>query len=511
MNKPDSRLAAGQEKRDTHAEMEHIGKPVALPEALVALFARLDPAQVEQFTHSYQLWTLQQRQALVQQEVAWLQQQIADNASLTESVQPSPIALAALARLQASGVENLHLLDQMLDRGDTWLDHTVQLLERCEKLDLIRGDYTRWCENALEGAYDWLDSMNDEEASQDLQSSQVLQPVAQEENDLAIVPTAEELLQKLMSDDDSLEELQQAHQESIAPAPEQAEMTETTTSPVASDEITSAPIQEQPTVESPRAEIQATRRTTQELPPLEEEVPTPIEDMQTLPHATQEHAIVQAEESLVNEPELELALDEIDTRPMTPEPGESADQNEQVPTETPEMHTPSPSEQAIEEQEVTGLDEEDTIELVPRRKPQESTSPEIASAEPGAEASPRKPQEDEVLEEEEVQGEVESPAPVAIEDEPTIPLQPGHLPDAGAEMQHNAPTAMTNHSQPEGAREEAARMAEEPGKQAIQEHTTDSENKKNPAPEKPQEEATRTSVKGLPVLVRKVLRQIWNT
>ncbi|GHO67043.1 hypothetical protein KSC_059350 [Ktedonobacter sp. SOSP1-52] len=510
MNKPDSRLAASQEKREhTHAEMEHIGKPVALPEALVTLFARLDPAQVEQFTHSYQLWTLQQRQALVQQEIAWLQQQIADNASLTESVQPSPIALATLARLQASGVENLHLLDQMLDRGDTWLDHTAQLLERCEKLDLIRGDYTRWCENALEGAYDWLDSMNDEEASQDLQSSQVLQPVAQEENDLAIVPTAEELLQKLMSDDDSLEEPQHAHQESIAPAPEQAEMTETTTSPVASEETTTAPIQEQPTVESPIAEIRATRRTTQELPPLEGEVPIPIEDMQTLPHATAEHAIVPAEESLVNEPELELALDEIDTRPMTPEPGEGADQNEQVSTETPETHIPSPNEHAIEEQEVTGLDEEDTIELVPRRKPRESTSPEVASAEPGAEASPRKPQEDEVQGEEEVQGKVESPAPVAIEDEPTIPLQPGHLPNTGAEMQHNAPTALTNPSEPEGTRE--TRMVEEPGKQAIQKYTTDSENKKNLAPEKPQEEVTGTSEKGLPVLVRKVLGQIWNT
>lgn len=508
MNKPDSRLAASQEKREhTHAEIEHISKPVALPEALVTLFARLDPAQVEQFTHSYQLWTLQQRQAQVQQEIAWLQQQIADNASLTESVQPSPIALATLVRLQASGVENLHLLDQMLDRGDTWLDHTAQLLERCEKLDLIRGDYTHWCENALEGAYDWLDSMNDEEASQDLQSSQ---PVAKEENDLAIVPTTEELLQKLMSDDDSLEEPQQARQENTAPAPEQAEMTETIASSIASDETTSAPIQEQPTVESPVAEIQVTRRTTQELPALEEEVPTPIEDMQTLPHAAPEHAIVPAEESLVKEPESELALDEIDTRPMAPGPGENIDQDEQDSTETSEMHTPSPSEQAIEEQEVTGLDEEDTIELVPRRKPQGSTSPAVPGAEPGAEASPRKPQEDEGQEEEEGQGEVEPPAPVAIEDEPTIPLQPRHLPDADAKMQHNAPTALTNPSEPEEAIE-ATRMAEEPGEQAIQEHTTDSENKKNPAPEKPQEEATGTSEKGLPVLVRKVLGQIWNT
>lgn len=544
MNKPDSWQANSQEQSEyTQTEVEHTNKPVALPEAVVTLFTHLVPAQVEQFARSYHLWTIQQRLAQVQQEIASLQQQIADNASLTESVQPSPIALATLARLQASGVENLHLLDQMLDRGDTWLDHTAQLLERCEKLDLIRGDYTRWCENALEGAYDWLDSMNDEEASQDLQSSQAIQPVAQEgENNLVIVSTTEELLQKLMSDDDSIEEPLQSHQETTSPVLEHAEAAQGAMPSVVDDETASAPIQEQPTVEFPVAATQVSKRITQELPPLEEEAPISLEDMQTLPHATPEPKTISAEEQ-----EPEQALEEIDTRPMTPQLSISTDQDDQLLIEAPEASTPSSSAQAIDEPEVTDLDEEDTIELVPRRKLQESTSPAATSAKsgaalatsapreisqpvieseqetiqaadqppqpeetPGPEASPQKPQADEVHEGKEAQGDIEAPAPVAIEDEPTIPLRPRHRPNVDTEMQHNESAVSINNSKPEETME-ATRISEEPGGQATQEHNTNSEKEKNLVPKKPQEEATGTSEKGLPVLVRKVLGQIWHT
>ncbi|GHO45208.1 hypothetical protein [Ktedonospora formicarum] len=186
----------------TWGDSETKGTFTRYPEALHTIFARLNPSQVEQFTQSYQLWSLQQRIAQLQQELASIEQQVEENSSLIEMVQPSPIALSVLARLQASGVENLLLLDRMLDRGDIWLDHTAQLLERCEKMDLIRGDYTRWCENALEGAYDWLESMSDEQGAQEAsQSAELSMPPTP-----GIILTSEEqLLQRLMHEEELLE------------------------------------------------------------------------------------------------------------------------------------------------------------------------------------------------------------------------------------------------------------------------------------------------------------------
>src|SRR5260370_19001947 len=47
----------------------------------------------------------------------------------------------------------------MLDRGEAWLDSAMQHLDYSEQFDFIRGNYTEWCEHALEGAYDWIDSL----------------------------------------------------------------------------------------------------------------------------------------------------------------------------------------------------------------------------------------------------------------------------------------------------------------------------------------------------------------
>ena len=133
----------------------------ALPEELYTLFAQLDPEDVELFYQGYQLWNIERDIAALQAQIKELQQPIESNAERMDSIQPSPIALSALAQLQAYGVSDLDLLDSMLERGESWLDHTMQLLARCEQLDVIRGDYTQWCENALEGAYNWLDSMDE--------------------------------------------------------------------------------------------------------------------------------------------------------------------------------------------------------------------------------------------------------------------------------------------------------------------------------------------------------------
>src|SRR5437870_12180870 len=111
-----------------------------------------------------------------------------------EQVAPGAIPLATLVRLQGSGVNDINLLDSMLERGEAWLDSTMQLLEKCEELKLIDGDYTQWCELALEGAYDWIASMLE---ANSLPVLQVASPPASSSEQI----TEEMLLQKLMSDD----------------------------------------------------------------------------------------------------------------------------------------------------------------------------------------------------------------------------------------------------------------------------------------------------------------------
>ena len=176
------------------------------------LFAQLPSADVEQFYQGYQLWQRQQHIVLLEAQIAALTQQIAENDAYMQQSQPSPIALAALVQLQASGVEDIDLLERMLERGERWLDHTIQLLERCKQLGVIRGNYTEWCQHALDGAYEWIASMSE--------SVDILDAVEQEDNanpaaagatdtgeqsDVELKQATEELLlQKLMSDSDTV-------------------------------------------------------------------------------------------------------------------------------------------------------------------------------------------------------------------------------------------------------------------------------------------------------------------
>src|SRR5438874_4282400 len=101
-----------------------------------------------------------------------------------------------LAQFQAYGVNDTDLLDRMLERGDDWLDHTMQLLAQCEHLDIIHGNYTEWCEHALEGAYDWIASMHEDDASVESSASTVSSSEVFDES------TEELLLQKLLSEEE---------------------------------------------------------------------------------------------------------------------------------------------------------------------------------------------------------------------------------------------------------------------------------------------------------------------
>lgn len=167
------------------------------------VFQHLEPREVEQFYKSYHFWLLQRRIDTLHTEASAVQQAIIDNNTLMQQIPLSAIALASLAQLQASGVSDLNLLDRMLERGEAWLDHIMQLLEHCEKLDVIQGDYTQWCEHALEGAYDWIASMEGTEAINQLENDAKTLAMNDEQQAPLHTATEEQLLQKLMDDEEA--------------------------------------------------------------------------------------------------------------------------------------------------------------------------------------------------------------------------------------------------------------------------------------------------------------------
>lgn len=181
------------------------------PDEISQLFAKLPPQDVAEFYAGYQQWLRKQRVAQLQTLIESVYQQIADNNLQMQQVHPSAIALASLARLQSNNVTDLDLLDRMLERGDTWLDKTIQHLEYCEKFDFIRGNYTEWCEHALEGAYDWIDSMHKVSIAanslpQSADPPSPLSPATTSTNNVANETfdeaTEEIFLHKLMSEED---------------------------------------------------------------------------------------------------------------------------------------------------------------------------------------------------------------------------------------------------------------------------------------------------------------------
>lgn len=185
------------------------------PHEISLLFEKLSPQDVAEFYAGHQQWLRQQQSAYLQTQIVRVRQQIAENNRQMQQVHPSPIALASLARLQSNGVTNLDLLDRLLERGETWLDNTMQHLEYCEKFDFIRGNYTEWCEHALEGAYDWIDSMrkvsieaaksspqSTESADQSLSQSPSAVPADIKTGETLNEATEEIFLQKLKSEED---------------------------------------------------------------------------------------------------------------------------------------------------------------------------------------------------------------------------------------------------------------------------------------------------------------------
>jgi len=162
------------------------------PDGLSQIYSRLNQLDVEQFYSGYQWWITHRRINALQEEIDTLRLQIDENAEYMQHVRPPAVALATLARLQANGVDDLDLLDSMLEQGEEWLDLIMQRLDYCEQLNFLHDNYTQWCEHALEGAYDWIDSIRDAgvDASPPLEAA----------SDIAA--TEELLLRKLTSEEE---------------------------------------------------------------------------------------------------------------------------------------------------------------------------------------------------------------------------------------------------------------------------------------------------------------------
>jgi hypothetical protein len=183
--------------------------PLYIDGNIGAIFALLNQQSIEEFNIGYQCWSLQHQIEGLQIHLEDLRKQFIINTERIQDVQPTAIELATLARLQSNGVSDVDLLDRMLERGESWLDRTMQRLDYFEQLDdFISDDYTQWCQHALEGAYDWIDSVLDGNATSP-PSTATTSATTQDMKEEELIEATEELfLQKISNDED--ESLMQA-------------------------------------------------------------------------------------------------------------------------------------------------------------------------------------------------------------------------------------------------------------------------------------------------------------
>ena len=168
-----------------------------------AIFAQLKQQDVEEFYIGYQYWNLQHQIEALQIRLDDLRKQIIVNTERMQEVQPTAIELATLARLQSNGVSDVDLLDRMLERGESWLDRTMQRLDYFEQLDdFISDDYTQWCQHALEGAYDWIDSVLDGNVTSPTSTATTSATIQDMKEEELVEATEELFLQKISNDED---------------------------------------------------------------------------------------------------------------------------------------------------------------------------------------------------------------------------------------------------------------------------------------------------------------------
>lgn len=312
-----------------------------LPPSLSHLFAHLPAETVEQFYHGYQRWLLQQQLELLHVQLPMVRQRISENEELMRQQQPTAVALAVLVRLQSNGVNDIDLLDRMLERGEEWLDTTLQLLVQCERLGMIHGDYTQWCEHALDDAYNWLASMQADDFADTPHAATTPASAQDEDTSHQEVITEEMILQKLMSDGDEETAERLAVRAHVPPTPPSflsqaaAEPTETTpavtslsdsaspaqaatTTPESELAALADKVLSEPTETLEVTEIPETSDDTTESPAVETEVALALAlaPAAEVPPAAREPSAVEDAEAPI---ELEIAPEELELPPIMPQ------------------------------------------------------------------------------------------------------------------------------------------------------------------------------------------------
>ena len=248
-----------------------------------AVFAQLNQQDIEEFYTGYQRWNLQHQFEVIQTRLEDLRKQIDVNTTRMQEVHPTALELATLARLQSNGVSDIDLLDRMLERGELWLDRTMQRLDYLEQLDdFIRDDYTQWCQHALEGAYDWIDSV--------LDGNPTSLPLAAATEEEGLTEATEELfLQKISNDEDESVMLETTMKRPSIIIADLAESIASTEDTLVAVEAAPTPENTTPVLEEinpvdtisatdlPAEEVNIQEHETDEVVPISEEVPPVME------------------------------------------------------------------------------------------------------------------------------------------------------------------------------------------------------------------------------------------
>jgi hypothetical protein len=127
------------------------------PGSVTKLFEQLPLEAMQHVADSYLSWYVDRVTRSLDETIAGLRSELRENDSKEASYRPSPQELAAIERLQRSGVTGIDLLDRMVEQGDDWLSLTMRRLDHFERTGMAPKDYSTWCEHALSGAYDWID------------------------------------------------------------------------------------------------------------------------------------------------------------------------------------------------------------------------------------------------------------------------------------------------------------------------------------------------------------------
>lgn len=343
------------------------------------LFTQLSPQDVEQFHQSYQRWALEQQIEIQQSQIAVLEQKIAQNAVLMEQVRPSAIALSTLAQLQASGVEDIELLDQMLERGEAWLDRTMQHLEYCERMDLIGESHTEWCRHALEGAYDWIESLQQKETTE---ASTASTPEDTDSSTATAKITEDLLLQKLMSEGDT-ENTHLQQPRITAPLPTLDELSPETDNTVTDIEelpaITETIELAEATAETMKISTATAPEPTEASDPLTE---TASEITATIEPVAANVENIEVTDTAIEQDNIEPVVSSVleVTEPVEPAISQAASDDEDG-----AIHEPEQEEQI---EEITATNESDTAATLVEEMEQEAEIVELAQVEDAADEEP---------------------------------------------------------------------------------------------------------------------------